>query len=220
MKRLLAAFLLAVLGTQVHAQSLINCATNTACTNNGPSNTGTGDNLPTAGTKINANFLALPSALFNGLPLPIANGGTGATSLANASIPVQTGGITSGHCVTWINSVTIGDAGAACGSGGGSATFQVNGVNLLTSSVVDFLNSAATGGLTITVTNASAGNIQHGRNGGRNRCKPGCEWLRNHYRERCAGHGRHGNGSGCRDLSDYALELESRFRSHGRDRFR
>lgn len=165
MRKLFAALLLVLLGTQVHAQQLINCATNTACTNNGPANTGTGDNLPTAGTKINANFQTLPSELFNGQPLTQGHGGTGATSLAAADIPVQSGTITSGHCVQWLTATAIGDAGAACGGGGGSTTFQVNGVGLLSSSLVNFLNSTAAGGLTLTVTNASAGNIQLGLTG-------------------------------------------------------
>lgn len=51
--------------------------------------------------------------------LPIANGGTAATTLAGAAIPVFTGGITTGHCVEWASSSSIEDAGAACGSGGG-----------------------------------------------------------------------------------------------------
>jgi hypothetical protein len=78
--RLFAALALALFATAGHAQQLINCATATPCANNGPTNTGTGDQLPTAGTKINANFLALPSELFNGLPLTVAHGGTGTAS--------------------------------------------------------------------------------------------------------------------------------------------
>ena len=50
--------------------------------------------------------------------LPIANGGTAATTLAGAAIPVFTGGITTGHCVEWASASSIEDAGAACGSGG------------------------------------------------------------------------------------------------------
>ena len=135
MKRLFAALLFTLFASVSSAQILINCATGTPCTNNGPTNTGTGDNLPTAGTKINANFTAMPSALFNGLPLPQSAGGTGGASLAAANIPVQSGSITSGHCVEWISGISIGDSGAACGSGGGGNATQVNGASVPTSAV-------------------------------------------------------------------------------------
>jgi hypothetical protein len=78
--RLFATLALALFASSGHAQQLINCATSTPCVNNGPTNTNTGDQLPTAGTKINANFQALPSELFNGSPLAVAHGGTGTTS--------------------------------------------------------------------------------------------------------------------------------------------
>lgn len=48
------------------------------------------------------------------------------------------------------------------GSGG---SYLVNNVALISSSVVNFLNSAATNGITLTFTNASAGNIQLGFSG-------------------------------------------------------
>lgn len=53
--------------------------------------------------------------------VPIANGGTGATTLAGAALPVQSGTITTGDCVKWASATSITDAGAACGSGGGGA---------------------------------------------------------------------------------------------------
>lgn len=40
---------------------------------------------------------------------------------ANLNIVVPSGSITAGHCVEWLNSNTIEDAGAACGSGGGGS---------------------------------------------------------------------------------------------------
>ena len=51
-----------------------------------------------------------------------------------------------------------------CG-GGGSNIFQTNGAPLASSTTINFLNSAATNGLTLTFTNASAGNIQLGLTG-------------------------------------------------------
>ncbi|MGH9433007.1 MAG: beta strand repeat-containing protein, partial [Terriglobia bacterium] len=53
--------------------------------------------------------------------VPIANGGTGASTLSGANIPVQAGIITTGDCVKWASTTSITDAGAACGSGGGTA---------------------------------------------------------------------------------------------------
>jgi hypothetical protein len=161
MKKLSALLLLALFASVGHTQQLINCATNTACSGGGPSNTGTGDALPIAGTKINANFLALPTQLFNGQPLPIATGGTGATSLAAASIPVQSGSITAGDCVKWLSSTTIADFGAGCGG----TIFQANGTGLSSSTTINFENSVATGGLILTFTNPSAGNVQLGLSG-------------------------------------------------------
>jgi hypothetical protein len=52
-----------------------------------------------------------------------------------------------------------------CGSGGGGPTFQVNGTGLISSTTVNFENSAATNGLTLTFTNPSAGNVQLGFTG-------------------------------------------------------
>lgn len=47
----------------------------------------------------------------------IANGGTGATTLAGATIPVFTGAITTGNCVKWNSATSITDAGGVCGTG-------------------------------------------------------------------------------------------------------
>ena len=47
-----------------------------------------------------------------------------------------------------------------CGGGGGSSnTFQVNGTGLTSLGTINFENSAATNGLTLTFSNPSAGNI-------------------------------------------------------------
>jgi len=48
---------------------------------------------------------------------------------------------------------------------GGGAIFQVNGTGLASSSTVNFQNSAATNGLTLTFANPSSGNIQLGLSG-------------------------------------------------------
>jgi hypothetical protein len=95
----------------------------------------TGDVTSSAGsaatTVVRVNGAAVPasapflvsnasSQLGTGTTLGTANGGTGATSLAGANIPVQTGAITTGHCVEWASGTSITDAGAACGSGGGT----------------------------------------------------------------------------------------------------
>lgn len=77
-------------------------------------------------------------------------------------------GLTSGDCVEFLkstNSWSLQDAGAACGSGGGGAAFQVNGVALSSATTVNFENSAATDGLTLTFSNPSLGNVQLGFTG-------------------------------------------------------
>lgn len=83
-----------------------------------------------------------------------------------AIVPVSTT-ITNTHCAEWLNTagvITLTDAGSACGSGGGAA-FQVNGVALTSATTVNFQNSAATNGLTLTFTNPSVGNVQLGFTG-------------------------------------------------------
>lgn len=54
---------------------------------------------------------------------------------------------------------------AANGICAGSTTFQVNGTGLSSSTTVNFENSSATDGLTLTFTNPSAGNVQLGFTG-------------------------------------------------------
>lgn len=49
--------------------------------------------------------------------LATGRGGTGASSLAGANIPIQSGTITTGDCVKWASGTSITDAGAACGTG-------------------------------------------------------------------------------------------------------
>jgi hypothetical protein len=127
-KRLLAVLALGLFASAGHAQQVINCATSTPCVNNGPTNTGTGDQLPTAGTKINANFAALPSELFSGSPLSVVHGGTG------TSTPTVTAGTNVTITGTWPN-LTINSSGGGGGTPGGS------------SFSVQYNNSGAFGGL-------------------------------------------------------------------------
>lgn len=144
--RLLSALLLAAafLAPAAHAQyTPVNCAPATPCNSStGPANTGTGDPAWKSFGKVNANFALIPTQLFSGTALPIANGGTGATTLAAATIPLFSGAITAGHCVEWLSSTVIEDAGAACGSGGGG-TF----------------NSITTGTNTATLTMGTGGTL-------------------------------------------------------------
>jgi hypothetical protein len=58
-------------------------------------------------------------------------------------------------------------SGAACssGGGGGGGSFQVNGVGVISSTTINFQNSAVFNGLTFTFTNPSAGNVQLGASG-------------------------------------------------------
>lgn len=99
-------------------------------------------------------------------PLAVASGGSGASSLASAGIPVFSGSITSGHCVQWLTSTTVQDAGAPCGTGsGGSFATLTGGVNTSASMFVGSGASlAATGSGSITAT-AVSGVVPTGNGG-------------------------------------------------------
>lgn len=88
--------------------------------------------------------------------LPIANGGTGATSLAAANIPVITGTPTSGHCVEWLSATVLEDSGAGCGSGGSTAFSALTGSTNTTAAMLVGTGASlgATGSGTITATAA------------------------------------------------------------------
>lgn len=128
MKSLFCAWLLApalLLAGLLHsvpapAQQLVICnlSTNASCNpNTNPGNGAQGMPAWTAFGVINVDLSLIPSALFNGLPLPIINGGTGQTTASgaiNALLPPQ--GAFAGNCLgtngssaSWI----------ACGTGGG-----------------------------------------------------------------------------------------------------
>ena len=92
------------------------------------------------------------------LPLSIANGGTGnttgtaATATALAAFPAQCPGFQFA-----VGIAANGNANCATpsGSGGGSATFQVNGTTTPTQSVINFIN-----GTYLTASNPSAGQVK------------------------------------------------------------
>lgn len=67
--------------------------------------------------------LAGGASLVTGV-LPVGNGGTGASSLAGASIATVTGIITPGDCASFSAGTVITDAGAPCGGGGGSVSLS------------------------------------------------------------------------------------------------
>jgi hypothetical protein len=64
-----------------------------------------------------------------------------------------------------VQNLVVNGTCTGCGGGGGSTAFQANGTPLSSSSTVNFENSAATNGLTLTFTNPSSGNVQLGLSG-------------------------------------------------------
>lgn len=120
-----------------------------------------------AGLWIGSGCSGAVSLLLNGacapaltIPLPISEGGTGATSLAGALIVTVQGAITSGDCVQWFNSTVVEDSGASCGGGGGgSSAFSAltSSTNTTASMIVGTGASLFTSGSgTITATNSTA----------------------------------------------------------------
>ncbi|HKT10214.1 MAG TPA: hypothetical protein VJW77_00170, partial [Terriglobia bacterium] len=75
------------------------------------------------------------------------------------------GTVTPGHCVQVVSYSVVEDAGSACGTGGGGSQHQVNGTNVTANTPINFENSLATNGLTLNLSNPSAGNIQLGLSG-------------------------------------------------------
>ncbi len=113
-------------------------------------------------------------------PLSIAHGGTGQSTAAGAfntlAPPTAAGGLIYGTGINTYGNLSLGSSGqclqssgttlvwGACGSGS-SGIFQVNGTGLLSSTTVNFENSAATNGLTLNFSNPTAGNVQLGLSG-------------------------------------------------------
>lgn len=81
----------------------------------------------------------------------------------SGTIGILSGAFTNSHClqanVVGGNIFSIIDSGATCGGGGGGATFQVNGVNTTSQTTINFQSAATFNGLTLSVTNPSAGNV-------------------------------------------------------------
>lgn len=151
---------------------------------------GVGTNLSaTAGATITATTMAwsgltgFPAGCTNQAITVIGSTVTCATitstfvdsSIAKTASPTFTGTVTtpaltisgitgSIQCLQISATGVISGSGAGCGGGAGSA-FQVNTVALSSATTVNFLNSAATNGLTLTFTNTSLGNIQLGFTG-------------------------------------------------------
>ena len=89
---------------------------------------------------------------------------TGTMGLLNASST-----FVNADCLQVLKSgsvVTIVDSGNICGGGGGGgATFQVNGTNTSTQTLINFQSASAFGGLTVAFSNPSAGNVTLGLSG-------------------------------------------------------
>ena len=96
-------------------------------------------------------------------PLPINLGGTGATSLAAALLPVFTGTPSTGNCVSWASATSIQDSGAPCGTGSGSVSsvaMSMDGV--VFNSSVTGSPVTTTGTLAPSLANAKAGYVPLG----------------------------------------------------------
>ncbi len=129
-----------------------------------------------------ASFLGIP----NGLPAFVANdclsnngssllwigcGSGGVPGGSSYSIQYNNasvfGGLLPGSTGTWCfnwSSLSAAPTLVSCGSGT-VTSFEVNGTGLSSSTAVNFENSAATDGLTLSFSNPSAGNVQLGLSG-------------------------------------------------------
>jgi len=108
----------------------------------------------TAANQVTAQQFCLTTSCITSLPLSIANGGTGNTSGAATALAA-----TPAQCPGFQFAVGIaanGNANCATpsGTGGGTATFQVNGTITPTQSVINFIN-----GTYLTASNPSAGQV-------------------------------------------------------------
>jgi hypothetical protein len=94
------------------------------------------------------------------IPLPISQGGTGATSFAAAGIVTAQGTIASGDCAQWFSATVLVDAGSPCGSGGGGSSAFASLTSSTNTTATMIVGSGAslftTGSGTITATNATA----------------------------------------------------------------
>ena len=135
-----------------------------ACHNNGGTGTVTSvaatvpSFLSIAGSPITSSgTLAIT---YSGTPLPLANGGIGATTLAGASIDTTSGSVTSGHCAQFSSTFVIVDSGGACGAGSSSAFSALTSSTNTTATMVVGTGAslAASGSGTISATNTTGVN--------------------------------------------------------------
>jgi len=142
--------------------------------------TGLGSNVSTfLATPSSANLAAALTnetgsglAVFNSSPTlvtPVLGAAT-ATSIngtpipSSVTLPSISGTPTSGHCVNWATSSTLGDAGSACGSGGGSSAFAslTSGTNVTAAMLVGSGASLGPTGTGTLTANALASGIALG----------------------------------------------------------
>lgn len=106
--------------------------------------------------QVSINNLPAASGVSGSDVLPTTQGGTttrkvtAAQLLAYIDLSLIIGSPTAGHCVQWSSPTALADAGAACGSGGGSGAFSAitSGTNTAAAMVVSTgatLNPAGTG---------------------------------------------------------------------------
>lgn len=146
-------------------------------------------NNPNWNVPVNSNFSMLDYFLSGNSTIPglSISGPLTLGTLSNGCLTVTAGLVSStgsscgsggggGGGVTSINgstgAFTFNGAGVSCSGttcaftgGGSSTTFQVNGTGLSSSSTINFENSSALNGLTVTFSNPSAGNVQLGLSG-------------------------------------------------------
>lgn len=106
-------------------------------------------------------YLGIPGGL--SFPLPVLLGGIGASNGTAGLLNLLPTPLIAQDCLQ-VNTSGNGVLWATCATGGGGS-FQVNGVGLTSSSIVNFQNSSALNGLTLSFSNPSAGNVQLGLSG-------------------------------------------------------
>lgn len=159
MKKLLLTLALLCFGGTAGAQALVDCAPSITCDQStGPVDTGTGDPAWKMAGKFNYDIGQIWTFLGGLSVIPQSSGGTGATSLAAANIPVLSGTINTGHCASFASATSIGDSGAACGSG------VISGTYTSTQVIADFAPASYTGA---TVFTTDMGRMQSDGNGWR-----------------------------------------------------
>jgi hypothetical protein len=126
----------------------------------------TGTDINTSNFIVGLRGAALPALAagylnYTGSAWVLTNPFASPTLTGTVTLPV-TGG--TNQCLHVNTLGVLGGTGADCGTGGGSA-FQVNNTPVLSSTTLNYLNSAVFNGLTFTVNNPSLGVIQLGAAG-------------------------------------------------------